>query len=201
MKWGERLKELLRHKKIRKDQCLILVLTGILLCVIALPVKDDKKLPVTDETVTAGLRKEEVRMDRGEEYTDDWEKRLEETLSCIEGAGKVRVLITLRESESRVVEKDKVEESSDTVERDSTGGTRSVMEQKEDGKTVFAPDAAGQNVPYVVKTTAPVVEGVVVVAQGADNSLVKQEIIASVQVLFNLDVNKIRVVKMKNINQ
>lgn len=201
MKWGERLEELLRHKKIRKDQCLILVLTGILLCVIALPVKDDKKLPVTDETVTTGLRKEEVRMDRGEEYTDDWEKRLEETLSCIEGAGKVRVLITLRESESRVVEKDKVEESSDTVERDSTGGTRSVMEQKEDGKTVFAPDAAGQNVPYVVKTTAPVVEGVVVVAQGADNSLVKQEIIASVQVLFNLDVNKIRVVKMKNINQ
>lgn len=201
MKWGERLEELLRHKKIRKDQCLILVLTGILLCVIALPVKDDKKLPVTDETVTAGLRKEEVRMDRGEEYTDDWEKRLEETLSCIEGAGKVRVLITLRESESRVVEKDKVEESSDTVERDSTGGTRSVMVQKEDGKTVFAPDAAGQNVPYVVKTTAPVVEGVVVVAQGADNSLVKQEIIASVQVLFNLDVNKIRVVKMKNINQ
>lgn len=201
MKWGERLEELLRHKKIRKDQCLILVLTGILLCVIALPVKDDKKLPVTDETVTAGLRKEEVRMDRGEEYTDDWEKRLEETLSCIEGAGKVRVLITLRETESRVVEKDKVEENSDTVERDSTGGTRSVMEQKEDGKTVFAPDAAGQNVPYVVKTTAPVVEGVVVVAQGADNSLVKQEIIASVQVLFNLDVNKIRVVKMKNINQ
>lgn len=201
MKWGERLEELLRHKKIRKDQCLILVLTGILLCVIALPVKDDKKLPVTDETVTAGSRKEEVRMDRGEEYTDDWEKRLEETLSCIEGAGKVRVLITLRETESRVVEKDKVEESSDTVERDSTGGTRSVMEQKEDGKTVFAPDAAGQNVPYVVKTTAPVVEGVVVVAQGADNSLVKQEIIASVQVLFNLDVNKIRVVKMKNINQ
>lgn len=201
MKWGKRLEELLRHKKIRKDQCLILVLTGILLCVIALPVKDDKKLPVTDETVTAGLRKEEVRMDRGEEYTDDWEKRLEETLSCIEGAGKVRVLITLRESESRVVEKDKVEESSDTVERDSTGGTRSVMEQKEDGKTVFAPDADGQNVPYVVKTTAPVVEGVVVVAQGADNSLVKQEIIASVQVLFNLDVNKIRVVKMKNINQ
>lgn len=201
MKWGKRLEELLRHKKIRKDQCLILVLTGILLCVIALPVKDDKKLPVTDETVTASLRKEEVRMDRGEEYTDDWEKRLEETLSCIEGAGKVRVLITLRESESRVVEKDKVEESSDTVERDSTGGTRSVMKQKEDGRTVFAPDAAGQNVPYVVKTTAPVVEGVVVVAQGADNSLVKQEIIASVQVLFNLDVNKIRVVKMKNINQ
>ena len=201
MKWGERLEELLRHKKIRKDQCLILVLTGILLCVIALPVKDDKKLSVTDETVTTGLRKDEIRMDRGEEYTDDWEKRLEETLSCIEGAGKVRVLITLRESESRVVEKDKVEESSDTVERDSTGGTRSVMEQKEDGKTVFAPDAAGQNVPYVVKTTAPVVEGVVVVAQGADNSLVKQEIIASVQVLFNLDVNKIRVVKMKNINQ
>lgn len=201
MKWGERLEELLRHKKIRKDQCLILVLTGILLCVIALPVKDDKKLSVTDETVTTGLRKDEIRMDSGEEYTDDWEKRLEETLSCIEGAGKVRVLITLRESESRVVEKDKVEESSDTVERDSTGGTRSIMEQKEDGSTVFAPDAAGQNVPYVVKTTAPVVEGVVVVAQGADNSLVKQEIIASVQVLFNLDVNKIRVVKMKNINQ
>ena len=41
MKLVEEAEKLLKKKKIGKDQCVILVLAGILLCIIALPVKDD----------------------------------------------------------------------------------------------------------------------------------------------------------------
>ena len=113
----------------------------------------------------------------------------------------MKVLITLRESEGKVVEKEGKEESEETQESDAGGGSRTITVRRVEKDTVYTVNGQGQNVPYVVKTTAPVVEGIVVVAQGGDNISVKENIIASVQVLFNLDVNKIRVVKMKNINQ
>lgn len=126
-----------------------------------------------------------------------WEQKLSETLSCIEGAGDVRVMITLQESEGKIVEKDGTEKSAETVETDSQGGNRNIRELLEEKSTVFTETESGESVPFVVRTTAPVVKGVVVLAQGAENPAVKQEIIASVQVLFHLDANKIRVVKMK----
>jgi len=52
-------------------------------------------------------------------------------------------------------------------------------------------------VPYVSKVIQPVVEGVVVIAQGGDSESVKENIIETIQVLFGIDANKIRVVKMK----
>lgn len=192
-----------------KDQCVILVLLGVLLCVIALPVKSDKKSGLSDkqndmiskqakvETTDAGVQEQKSQTD----YAGYWEKKLEETLSCIEGAGKIRVMITLQQSEEKIVEKDGPQESTDTQESDSGGGTRTIREQQTDLTTVYTEDGEGNSVPFVIRTKAPVVEGIVVIAEGGGNASVKEEIIASVQVLFHLDANKIRVVKMKNINQ
>lgn len=209
MKLVEEAEKLLKKKKIGKDQCVILILAGILLCIIALPVKDDTESHLWDTkngkiqkiTDAEGETAETSSDDTEELYEAYWEKRLEETLSCIEGAGRVKVLITLRESEGKVVEKEGKEESEETQESDAGGGSRTITVRRVEKDTVYTVNGQGQNVPYVVKTTAPVVEGIVVVAQGGDNISVKENIIASVQVLFNLDVNKIRVVKMKNINQ
>lgn len=47
-------------------------------------------------------------------------------------------------------------------------------------------------------TIEPVVEGVVVIAQGADRGNVRENIIEAIQVLFDIDPNKIKIVKMKN---
>ena len=62
-------------------------------------------------------------------------------------------------------------------------------------------DERGQNVPLVVKTTAPAVEGVVVIAQGADRAQVRSDIIEAIQVLFDVDMNRIAIIKMKTNNQ
>lgn len=198
-----------KKKGLGKDQCLILVLLGVLLCVIALPVKSNDKSGLSDvkddiiseqakpEAADIGAQKQETQTD----YAGYWEEKLEETLSCIEGVGKLRVLITLQQSEEKIVEKDGPQESTDTQESDSGGGTRSIREQQTDLTTVYTEDGEGNSVPFVIQTKAPVVEGIVVIAEGGGSVSVKEEIIASIQVLFHLDANKIRVVKMKNINQ
>ncbi len=62
-------------------------------------------------------------------------------------------------------------------------------------------DERGQNVPLVVKTVSPDVEGVVVIAEGADRAQVRRDIIEVIQVLFDVDMNRIAIIKMKTNNQ
>lgn len=187
-------------KKLRKDQCLILVLAGILLCVISLPVEKDKsKSGLSD--VSGTIIKNEHTFAEEEDYVTYWEEKLEESLRCVEGAGKVRVLIYAGESEEMILARDGAEEISDTAETDAEGGSRHISESRLDKTVVCTVDERGQNVPLVVKTIAPSVEGVVVIAQGADRAQVRRDIIEAIQVLFDVDMNRISIIKMKTNNQ
>ena len=49
----------------------------------------------------------------------------------------------------------------------------------------------------MIKEMEPEIEGVLVAAEGGDNENVANEITQAVQVLFNIPVHKIKVVKMK----
>lgn len=131
-------------------------------------------------------------------YAGYWEEKLEEALRFVEGVGKVRVLITVRESEQKIVEKDGPETYSDTSEKDAAGGSRIAGESRIEKSTVYTTDESGRNVPYVTMTIPPAVEGVVVIAQGAQKQSVQENIIEAIQVLFDIDANKIKIVKMKN---
>lgn len=187
-------------KKLQKDQCLIIILVGVLLCVIAIPVeKKDSKSDLSntiDDTIDNHTVSETA--DDTSDYAGYWEQKLEEALRYVEGVGKVRVLITLQNSEHKIVEKDGPEEFSNTDEADSAGGSRTLEESRLDKSTIYTDDGQGRNVPYVVMTIEPVVEGVVVIAQGADQMSVRENIIEAIQVLFDIDANKIKIVKMKN---
>lgn len=206
------LDNLKKGVKLRKDQCLIIILAGILLCVIVWPVQPAKSKSnisnITDDTMRVtknevqGADADIIMSDQAESaYVSYWEDKLENTLSYVEGVGKVKVLITLKESEEKIVEKDGPEEISDTVENDAAGGNRTMGVSRIEKTTIYTVDDSGNSVPYVVKTIPPMVEGVVVIAQGADQLTVRQNIIEAIQVLFDIDMNKITVVKMKNNNQ
>lgn len=194
---------LMKGKKPRKDQCLIVILLGILLCVISLPVeKSTTKSGISDnENDKMSEQKKFVTDGQSLDYVEIWEEKLEESLLYIEGAGQVKVLITLKESEQKILAKDGTEDMSETAEADAAGGSRRTTQNRIEKKTIYTVDERGQEVPYVVKTIAPVVEGVVVIAQGADQPEVRQNIIEAIQVLFDIDMNKITIVKMKNNNQ
>ncbi len=190
-------------KKLGKDQCLILILAGILLCVISLPVEKDKsKSDLLDESGT--IMKNEHTFDKEEisrDYVTYWEEKLEESLQCVEGAGEVRVLIYTGGSEETILARDGSEEFSDTTETDAAGGSRHISENRLDKTVVRTVDERGQNVPLVVRTVAPDVEGVLVNAQGADRQQVRRDIIEAIQVLFDVDMNRISIIKMKTNNQ
>jgi stage III sporulation protein AG len=206
------MEKLTKGKKLRKDQCLIIILTGVLLCVIALPVKKtETKSHISDMVSDTMEGKEDTSAEDADgkslsdgqqsDYVSYWEEKLEDALSCVEGAGEVRVLITLKESEEKIVEKDGPEQTSDTVEQDAAGGSRTTKESSLEKTTIYTTDESGSSIPYVVKTVSPTVEGVVVIAQGGDQLAVRQNIIEAIQVLFDVDMNKITVVKMKNNHQ
>lgn len=193
-------------KKLRKDQCLILVLIGMLLCVISLPT-DKEKTKSNLWDISNGRIENEQAFDTEEAkeeksgYAAWWEEKLEESLRCVEGAGQVRVLIMLAGSEEQVLARDGKEEVSDTQETDAAGGMRHVSETKLDRSVVRTVDEWGQEVPLVVRTIAPKVEGVVVIAQGAGSEQVREDIIEAIQVLFDVDMNRIAIIKMKTNNQ
>ena len=200
MEEGKKLiQRLTGGKKLQKDQCLILILIGILLCVIAIPTeKKESKSDLSNRTddIIDDHRVQD-KADEAPDYIQYWEDKLEETLSCVDGVGKVRVLITLQNSEQKIVEKDGPEEYTDTEEEDASGGMRTIGESRIEKSTVYTSDGQGGNIPYVVMTIPPSVEGVVVIAQMADQVSAAQNIIEAIQVLFDIDANKIKIVKMK----
>ncbi len=117
-------------KKLRKDQCLIIVLVGILLCVIALPVGQKESKSDISNMINDTIDNH-ITTDAGEDnsgvpntassYTEYWENKLEDALREVEGVGKVKVLINLSQSEQMVVEKDGPEVYSETTEADAAG--------------------------------------------------------------------------------
>lgn len=192
--------KLTEGKKLRKDQYLLMILVGILLCIIVIPTgKKDTKSGLSN---TKGATMEEpadlAAADTQPDYVGYWEDKLENALRYVDGVGKVKVLITLRSSEQKIVEKDGPEESSDTDETDAAGGSRRITESRAEKSTVYTADGRGGDIPYVVMTIPPAVEGVVVIAQMTDRENLQENIIEAIQVLFDMDVNKIKIVKMKN---
>lgn len=172
-----------------KNTWLVLGLVGVLLLVIAMPVERAEKQgekTVLKEASPEKAEKQTVEND-GDTATEALEKRLEEVLSLIDGAGKVRVMITLKDTGEKVVEKD-------TTRRTDSNAT-GTQGQDMTSSSVYERDGSVET-PYISNELTPQVEGVLVVAQGGGNSLVKQHLLQSVMALFPLEAHKITIVKM-----
>lgn len=180
-------------RKPKKDQILILLLSGILLVVIAMPAER-----TTKEAVGKGRNGEQEEIsvaDTQTEYLQYLEQKLSNTLSQIEGAGEVTVMVTLKSSAEKVVEKDQTTDQEAVTESDSQGGTRTTKQENREESTVYTQGDGQDQSPYVSKELSPKIEGVVVVAQGGDQAVVKQNITEAVEALFGIESHKIRIMK------
>lgn len=187
-------RKLKKWKDLKKDHLIILLLFGILLLVIQFPSgkEMDKKKTSSDFTNVEGqqgMREEEI-------YAKKLEEHLETLFSHMEGAGKVEVMITLASSTEKVVEKDINGESETVTEEDSKGGNRITNHAVSEEATVYEGTEQNPESPYVSKELTPRVEGVVVLAAGGDNAVVKKNITEAAQALFGIDTHKIRIIKM-----
>lgn len=184
-------------KKMTKDNMIVLALLGVLILVIALPTGKKEGQTATESGL---LDTEKAMMDTETEEAqgqeEALERRLEQFLSCMEGAGQVKVMITFSSTEEQVVEKDIPSLYSQTSETDSAGGSRSITSQDLDEETVYTTDRAGNQIPYVRKTLAARVEGVTVLAQGGGSAVVQRNITDVIEALFGIEAHKIKVAKM-----
>lgn len=170
-----------------KNTWLILGLFGALLLVIAMPdgKADDTKAGQAQTDMETAASK--INQEEADDACMKLEKRLEETLSLIDGAGRVRVMITLKDTGEKVVEKD--------VSRRTDAGV-SGNEATDISESSVYERVDGEELPYISNELTPQVEGVLVVAEGGGNSMVKQNILQSVMSLFPLEAHKITIVKM-----
>lgn len=116
------------------------------------------------------------------------EERLEEMLSQVEGAGKVRVMLTVRAGEETVYQTDQT-----TEQRQSGDGTEETVTVT----TVLASAGSSTEEPVAVKVLSPVYLGALVVAEGGGSPSVRLDLVSAVSSLTGLGADRITVVKMK----
>jgi stage III sporulation protein AG len=194
-KWKNILEQVKDKVKLPgKNQLLIILLVGILLVVIVIPIPDKK---TANKTSQADTTKETpaAYSNTDEEYEQYLEERVARTLEYVQGVGKTRVMITLKSSGQKIVEKDQQSSNQTTEEEDSSGGTRYVQDNSTDKTSIYEQTSDGSSSPYVSKELTPEIEGVIVIAEGGDNAVVVQNITEAIQALFGVEAHKIKIMK------
>ena len=203
-------------EKIGKDRLAILLIGGLLILVISMLVKDDKKTDsspksiqsltgltekmseekATDSTYDAALLTDQT-MQLYDAYASYLEKKLGNALITINGAGRVKVIVTLEDVGSCIVEKD-ISYQRDNDSKNDGNASSSAARYEDQEKTVYTVDSQGRDIPYISKQLLPSIEGILIVTDGADRENVKKQMEDAVLSLFDLDEHKIAIVKMKS---
>lgn len=126
-------------------------------------------------------------------YEEALEKKLASILSKMEGVGEVNVMVTIVSNEEKVLAEDMTTNIQRTEEKDQAGGTR-VSDTNNTTQKVVLQD---NNTPYVIKQNAPIIKGVLILAQGAGDGGVKESVTNAVASLLDVPVHKISVEKRK----
>lgn len=202
--WKQWLEGKEAAKLLRRENLVVLVLAGILLFVIALPIRESGDVSGAGGEIADGTaqRKEaEVQGAAGggspeETYAAGLERRLTDALADMEQVGRVKVMITLKSSSELVVERETPVSRSTTTETDAQGGSRSINTTDMEETVVYSTNGSSSE-PYVIKTYVPEIEGVLVVAEGAGNGTVNRTVTEIVQALFGVEAHKVKVVRME----
>lgn len=183
-------------KKINRTHLLLVALAGVLLLVITLPTTESttKEKEAGQPQAEAGNTGE--ASEENSTYKKAMELQLKKVLGAMEGVGQVEVMLTLKDAGEAVVEKDITKTDERTAEEDSQGTKRenSVINSQEE--TIYIQSDSNGSTPFVAKEVNPKVEGVLVVAQGAESATVVKNISDAVMALFPVEAHKIKVVKM-----
>lgn len=124
----------------------------------------------------------------GEKAVTDLEKRLSDLLSEVDGAGQVEVMI-FADSSSEMVPA----YNNQTDSRSDEGSGNTSTERSESRELALS---GGDN-PVILKTIIPEIQGVVVVAEGADDFLVKKELNDAVCTLLGVPEHRVQILKHK----
>lgn len=129
-------------------------------------------------------------------YEEQLEGKLSGILCQISGVGEVSVMVTLSSGKEVVPAFNTVESGSETNERDSGGGTRSVTQSSTDKRVASNSGSITADQPLIVKEVMPEVKGVIVVAEGAKNPEVVERLTEAVQTVLGVPAFRVKVYPM-----
>jgi len=122
------------------------------------------------------------------------EIRLEQTLEEIEGAGEVKVTITLTSSPETIYAINERSSDKRIEEQDQNGGTRVTTEQTAEGQVATVQDgSSGRETALVVKQNQPSINGVLVVAEGAADPLIRERLTLAVETVLGVKPHQVAV--------
>ena len=185
-------------QKIGVTRFIVIVLAGIALLVLSLPSGSltGSATADNDQKSVSSKDTQKLAWDATEQYIKIQEKETENILSKVQGIGKVDVMITLASSEEKVTMQDNDVSNDDTAQTQKDGESQNRSQYTSRSENVLI-EQDGTKSPYVVQINSPKIEGICVVAKGAQNSTMKTEIIEAIQALFSIEAHKIKVMKME----
>ena len=149
---------------------LVVILAGVLLML----------LPEKNESIL----KEDQTQDLPQTMTTDIASELEAILSHVSGAGEVKVMVSTAYGEETI------------FQTDTTSTTR---ENESDIKiqTILISDSERKEAGLVRQVNPPIYQGVIVIANGGDDPVIKLAIVDAVSKVTGLGADRISVLKMK----
>ena len=190
----EKVEEILRSgdKKKTRDFLISFIVVGVVLILAANLIfsgskKTENITPNKEDTYV-----EASKMSSGDN-NDELSKKLEGILSKISGAGNVSVLITYQTSKVTVPAYDTKNNTSDTQQKDSTGGTSNSKTNNTESQVVFEESSGGTKKAVVLKEISPEIKGVLIVSEGAADAVIKENLVRAAQVVLDIPVHKIQV--------
>ncbi len=195
----ERLQSLMlknenKDNKKKIENIAILIVIVIIVIIAINYIWNDENKQTSKNEVEQNFGKQLASTKEGKEK-EDLEEKLENILSKIEGVGNVKVVITYSES-SEVIAMYNEDNKDSTIEETDSGGGKRVTKENDTKKEVIFEEENGSKVPMTQKVITPKIEGAVITAVGANNALIKNNIIQAVEALTGIATHKIQVFEM-----
>lgn len=190
----DKLEKLLKGEGNNKKKIESLVFFLVLLIITVISINSiwkDNKTDNEEEGINKKLAS--TFIEESENASDTLEIKLENILANMNGVGKVNVLLTYNETEELIPLYNQTDKTSKTNETDSSGGTRVIEETDSQKEVVFENERI-----ITQKMKKPKIEGAVILAEGANNSTIKTNIIMAVEAATGLATHKIQVFEKQN---
>lgn len=132
-----------------------------------------------------------------QDYKERLEKQLESILTQVKGVGNVKVMMTLNSGVEIIPAYNTNETFKTTQEKDDQGGERVISENIKNHQLVVVNETGGKNKPVIIKEMKPKIKGVIIVAEGAQDPVIKSNILKAVKTVLDLPAYKVTVLTKK----
>lgn len=176
----------------------ILIFLGIVLILASnnlTPTKptNSNLLEQSDDSDVSSDNSKNITNDLIQDYSNNIESELREILSQIKGVGDVKIMVNLEDTAEKIPAFNTTTVNENTNEKDAGGGAREVM--REDLKREVV-TANGESL-MIIKEVKPSVKGVIVVAEGAEDMLIKEQLYSAIKTVLGISGNKVEVYSSK----